>query len=758
MVGILCEKPSAARNFAAALGGMTGTYNGEKYVITAARGHLYEFKDPSEQVSSNLASQYKSWDLRNLPWNEKDFKWGYDTKDGAGATLKSIKQTLSGCEEVCISTDLDPSGEGFLLAAEILLELNIRPKKFSRMYFTDEAAVSIQKAFKSRKMVPDLTKNSEYLMAFYRSRWDLLSMQWTRISKAVSDGQSIIRQGRLKSAMVKIVGDGLKALADYKPIPFFQNKFKDENGIVYTNKDEPTFDTKDKVPRQYSASSVIKDKTEMKHTVPPKLLDLASLSSRLASRGYKAKDVLDVYQKMYEASDGKNGGYTSYPRTEDRVVTPEQFSDLLPKVDAIAKVVGVDVKLLTHKTARSTHVKTGGAHGANRPGLRVPQSLDELEKQFGKLGVEIYATLAKNYLAMLAEDYEYESQKGHVEKYPKFIGTAQVPKKMGWKLVFDEEAEPSEDENAKGIGTHAEPFVYEGVNPKPPTPTMKWLMQQLEKRNVGTGATRTSTYSDVTNDKAKYPLLKDTRGKITMTQFGEMSYQLLPGTHIGSLDLTEKVMADMKLIAEGKKKPEDGLHEIQQLIVEDMAVMKTNGNAMRAAMGVSMASAEPREKYEGVFNGKTVSFNRVYSGYRFSDDECKRLCNGEDIVIKNVQGKNGTYNAKGNLQLQNYKGKSFWGFKPIEYVNDDGSSKASISNSNSGDYATGKWKGKDVKFKRTWSGHTFTDDEVALLLAGKEISFEAVSTRTGSTYTAKGKLANQTYQGSKFVGFKPDFS
>ena len=40
MLGILVEKPSAARNFAAALGGMKGTFNGESYVIVAARGHL----------------------------------------------------------------------------------------------------------------------------------------------------------------------------------------------------------------------------------------------------------------------------------------------------------------------------------------------------------------------------------------------------------------------------------------------------------------------------------------------------------------------------------------------------------------------------------------------------------------------------------------------------------------------------------------------------------------------------------------------
>lgn len=62
-VGILTEKPSAARNFAAALGGMTGTFDGTEYVIVNARGHLLELKDPSAMVPSSLTEQYKSWEL-----------------------------------------------------------------------------------------------------------------------------------------------------------------------------------------------------------------------------------------------------------------------------------------------------------------------------------------------------------------------------------------------------------------------------------------------------------------------------------------------------------------------------------------------------------------------------------------------------------------------------------------------------------------------------------------------------------------------
>ena len=50
MLTILTEKPSAGRNFANALGGMQGTFNGEEYTIISARGHLLTLLEPSKQV------------------------------------------------------------------------------------------------------------------------------------------------------------------------------------------------------------------------------------------------------------------------------------------------------------------------------------------------------------------------------------------------------------------------------------------------------------------------------------------------------------------------------------------------------------------------------------------------------------------------------------------------------------------------------------------------------------------------------------
>lgn len=747
MVGILCEKPSAARNFAKALGGMSGTYNGEQYIITAARGHLYEFDQPEKQVHANLKTKYHSWDLQYLPWDENDFNWKRISKPDTKQTLDTIKKTLTGCDSICIATDVDPTGEGELLAWEILDELQLHPKKWERMYFTDEAPASIQKAFKTRKTIPSMADDMDFVKADYRSKFDFLTMQFTRIATKVGDGRSVLRQGRLKSAMVLLVGDQLKAISEYKKIPFYENRFRDENGVVYTNPDEERYPDKTQVPQKYNPSTVTVDSKQMKSTAPPKMLDLASLSARLSPKGYKAKDVLAVYQKMYEAQ------IVSYPRTEDKVITPEQFNEMLPLVDKIANVVGVDTSFLTHRTPRSTHVKTGGAHGANRPGPNVPSSLSALDAYDNGRGLarEIYVTLAQNYLATLAEDYEYEAQNGHVTDYPNFKGSTSVPKKLGWKEIF--QSGDDDDETTQGLGTKAEPFIYEGFPPKPTTPTLKWLMKQLEKHDVGTGATRTSIYADVTNDKAKFPLLKDTKGKISMTTFGEMSYGLLPNTHIGSLEITEQLQADMRNIAEKKVQPDICLAKVAQMVRDDLAIMQKNGETMRQKLGVSLAS--PADYAVGMFNGKQIRFKRKWSTYEFSDDEISKLLNGEMIKIFGVQGKNGPYNTKGRLAEQTYNGRKFYGFKSEGAINDDGTDK--VSNVNSADYCEGVWKKKKIRFKRNWGGHAFTDDECKRLLDDQEIEFQATSSK-GTQYTAKGKLANQTFNGVKFVGFKPDFN
>lgn len=662
-VGILAEKPSAARNFAKALGGQSGTYNGESYVIVFARGHLFELKQPVDQVAPAKRERYASWALKDLPWDVTDFAFEREKKKDTSKLLADIKKTLSSCDSIAVSTDLDPSGEGFLLAWEIIAELGLAHKPIYRMYFTDESPASIQKAFVSRKRITSPEDHDEYRMAWLRSRWDFLSMQWTRMASQLAGQRVVVRQGRLKSAMTVLVGDQLKAHRSWKKVPFYEPRFRDENGVMYIDPDATRCARENDVNLSgLHASSVTVDSKTMKRSGPPRMLDLAGLSALLSAKGVKAAEVLKTYQALYEAQ------IASYPRTEDKHVTKEQFAELVRNAPAIARAVGIDPSLLTHTAARSTHVKDSGAHGANRPGPNIPSSLAEVENKYGKTGAMIYELLARSALAVLAEDYEYEAQKGHVTDFPAYVGSCSVPKKPGWKAVLGGASMADDDDDANngaGLGTQAKPFVHEGVPSQPVAPTVKWLMKQLERRDVGTGATRTSTFAEVSSSKARYPLMDETKGRITLTETGEISYRLLPGTHIGDLAITERVFSDMKAVAKGDKLADDVLAEVARLVTDDIAVMTANAQTMRKDLG--MGDYVEKEYFEGTWQktGTHVRFNRTWSGHRFTDQECMDLLAGKDIEITAQSKKTGDdFTVIGALGEGEYQGRTFVGFTP----------------------------------------------------------------------------------------------
>ena len=655
MIGILTEKPSAKRNFVKALGGERGTFNGEKYVIVNALGHLYELKEPKQQVDEDLQAKYSSWSLNNLPWDHEDLNWEYQMSKGGQKYLKEIKASLKDCDEIVIATDIDPTGEGDLLAAEIIFGQKLNKKKLTRMEFVDESAKSLQKAFKNRRLIPDLSKDLNYQKALFRSKWDFMSMQFTRIASNVSPVKGVIRQGRLKSTMVYLVGEQLKLHNAYEEIPYFQNRFIDENKNIYTSSKEEKHDEEKDVPDKYKESDIVIDSKTMKKTPPPRLVDLAQLSSMLAPRGFSSAEVQTTYQKMYQEE------YLSYPRTEDKNITHEQFKEMLPLVDKIADLVGIDIAKLTHRKPRPTHVKNSGSHGANRPGMKVPSSLNSLSR-FGRSAVPIYTLLAKNFLAMFGEDYQYEHQKGHVKDYPAFKGTANIPKHLGWKEIFQSDDE--EEEESLGLGKRGKPFIYKGFPPKPNAPTQGWLMKQLEKYSVGSGATRNSTFTEITNQKAKYPLMTSDRGKLDLPIYGIISHQLLEGTKIGDVETTESVLKVMKDIGNGKLElAEDKLKEIEFLIKHDMKQMRANAKDLKLPE-YKQVEKETMTTEEG----KEVSFKKEWGGHKFTEEEIEALVKGKTIQIKGLKSKRGkTYDAKGKLTEQKFKGKTFWGFKMSEY-------------------------------------------------------------------------------------------
>lgn len=758
---LLAEKPSAAKNMAKALGGMSGTFEGQPYKIQTLYGHMLEFVEPHEMVGEDktLIEQFKSWQPGTMPWDISQLNWkkepqkSKDMRTGkitskAGA-IADVKKAAKGVSAIVIATDKDPSGEGQLIGWEVIQAIGWNGD-VKRMYFIDESEKELQKGFRNIVDLPHWNKDGEYVKADVRSRWDYISMQLTRLSThaARSKGYAVVvRQGRLKSVMTKLVADQLARVKAYKKKPYFEVKYKDENGNTFTRKYEDgdtwRFENKadaEKDLQAYSKSKVIQDSKTRKETPPGKLLDLGGLASILGAKGYKSDEVLKTYQKMYEAK------IVSYPRTEDKFISTEQFNEMLPLVDKIADVVGADKSLLTHRKPRKTHVKDGGAHGANRPGPVVPNALDELKK-YGPSAVAIYETLAKNFLAMFGENYVYDSIKGHIEDHPEFTTTVNVPVSMGFKAIFDADKEVSDEsddqentDNVKGLGTVGEPFVAEGVNKKPPYPTHKWLEKQLSKYDVGTGATRVSTLSEVTNGKTA--LLTNNRGKLGLTQTGEIAAVLLEGSQIGDPVITEKLFKAMRDVGDFKIKPQQVLDTATALVKHDKEVFYKNAEKLREKVGEPKDGGfVQKEKAQGVFKptGDMISFNREWGGYKFSDEEVEKLLNGEELEIEATSQKTGKpYKVRGKLAQGTYKGKKFWGFKAEFKTADD-------------------YDIHSAPFPKEWSGYTFTKEDEKKLRAGEKIKIKAVSAKTKKPFEVEVTFGVSEYNGTKRWGIIPHF-
>ena len=735
MLLIVTEKPSAAQNFAKALGGKSGTFNGEQYEIIALAGHVMQYVSPENMVSDSKSEEYKSWDMKYLPWNPKELSFEREVAPNKSRLLSGLKAASKRADVLVIATDVDPSGEGELIAMEAFQEIGWKGP-IERMYFVDESVKQIQKAFKSRRDVSKASQNGDYLKAEARSRWDYMSMQVVRIATGIARRlgiKALLRNGRLKSVINRLVFLQEEAIRKYKRTPYYEAQFKDDNGHVYKRKfnegDTWRFANQNDVPiGDYHTSAVVEDGRARKETAPPKLLDLMELASILAPKGYAPKKVQDVYQKMYDAK------IVSYPRTEDVVISVEQLKDMLPLVDSIAKVVGVDTSLLTHRKQRSTHVKDGGSHGANRPGEVVPKSLADLSVfDNGSKGIAaaIYETLAKNFLAMFAENYVYDSVSGHVVDYPDFKTRFSLPVSQGWKAVYQDETNDDEDDNtqAKGIGQSADPFVAEGVNPKPATPTIKWLKNQLKKYDVGTGATRTSTIAEMTTDKEERRLINEKRGRLLTTLVGKINAVLLKDTWIASPDITEELFQNMELVGQLQKTIDDVLVISVKLVKHDMDVMLANeGLAQKYIDGVlakggaeattfeRLKTKAPVQKVKGVFQGKEVEFyNSVMGVYVPTEEERAIALAGGEFVIDLVSKKT-KKKYKGRIGF-GYDDKYGYGFKYLGPVQ-NGPAKVQIV-----------FEGQTIEIKPAFGSYALSKDELDRLAQKEEVRIKTKTSK-----------------------------
>lgn len=74
--------------------------------------------------------------------------------------------------------------------------------------------------------------------------------------------------------------------------------------------------------------------------------------------------------------------------------------------------------------------------------------------------------------------------------------------------------------------------------------------------------------------------------------------------------------------------------------------------------GLKPAKNSEKEMYHGIWDGHKVEFERVFRGYRFSDEECEALCRGEMLEVHGLERDGVKYSVAGCLRESSFAGFS----------------------------------------------------------------------------------------------------
>lgn len=748
---ILTEKPSAAESFSRALGGFSGMLNGDSYQIVASSGKLFEFKELSDMVPPERVSEFTSRDISSLPFDRHAINFGLrysirkrpDGSDDGGSYAKQvfskIHSAMSKCDVVIIATDTDPSGTGDLLAWDIINQSGFGGKVL-RCRFPDEEVSSLQQSLLPNSLEEVSYSDPLVQSCLAQSKFDYYTIQYSRItsyfaqSKSTISYKDFITEGRFKSVAVKLIGDREKAYESFVPSSVYELSYKDSLGRFYRKKSAETYASvslaMDDVGDLPSQSSVKFVSSRDKHVSSPPLYDYMSLSGAISKAGHDTKHFKEVYQKMYD------DGVLKYPRTDDRVISQSQLDEFKKILPRVARVVGVDMSLLDVNRFNKKNLWNGKgsapAHGANRPGSNVPNSLDDLLK-YGDLGPIIYDVVSRIILSSFCEDkLIFEQQFSDLSG--EYIYTYNQVKSPGFDQVlkgyeFDEtsdDAETNVDSKCPVVGEDLSLSTKENKATRPKLFTETSIAAVFAKLNLGTGATRKSTLDQITYSSKHRKLVNLSGRNFRLSNLGLHSFYLLEGCQLSNPQFTLSLLKLLSDVKTGSRDPETLGTLFDRMITYDLAQVRQNLHYLDNFKKVKSVGYDYIERTYLPTN-TLVRFRSGILDHRFSEDELNTLCSG-GVIKCPVTSKSGQlYYKVGHLGED---AKYGWGFVV------DGNERIPLPTA-SGVYVP---SGETITFERCFMGSELSDSEVNMLLDGHSIPV-VVKPKSKPSYRGMAKLA-----------------
>lgn len=563
---IITEKPDAAKKIAYALS--EGKVDIEKQkgatvykikkdnktiLIGCAAGHLFTISS-TEKTKSD---QYPVYEIDWFPT--------YKVRKEAAFTKKfydALKSISKDADDIVVACDYDIEGEVIGLN---IVKYIFKRKDAKRMKFSTLTKPDLIKSYENMSPTLDWGQANAG-----ETRHKLDWLYGINISKALTKSIKttgtfkVMSIGRVQGPALKTLYEREKEIQGFIPEKFWVVSLKAEKEkheyIAIHKKDK--FNDKSKAQEIFDKvnkkDGKVKDiKSATMNQMPPFPFDLTTLQTESYRLFHiSPKETLAIAEELYLAS------YTSYPRTS---------SQKLPKTIGYKKIITNLMKqqgyeklcaeLLGRKILKPNEgKKNDSAHPAIYPTGVAPNNLKERPKK-------VYDLIVKRFLATFAEPAKRKSVTLTIDvESEDFVAKGITTTKPGWHRFYEPYLKLKEKElpiYELGEKVNIKKFLFEEKETQPPkryTPAS--IIKELEKRNLGTKATRANIIDTL------YKRGYASGVPICISNFGIATVDILNKYSSEILDekLTRNIENEMELIRQNKKKEGEVIDESKDVL------------------------------------------------------------------------------------------------------------------------------------------------------------------------------------------------
>lgn len=566
---IIAEKPKSAEKIASALSGdemkkgkegkavwYEFDLNGKPHIVVPAVGHLF-----------GLKQEGKGWKYPIL-----EMKWVPTFEVSKSAAFSKVYyenfiRLAKNIDEVIVACDYDREGDviGYNITRFICNRDDASRMKFSTLTKSD-----LIEAYENRQGTID-SLQVEAGLARHQLDW-LWGLNATRALtlayKTATNRFKIMSSGRVQGPTLSILYEKEKEISKFKPQPFWEASAQitiNKESLEASYRGGKIWDKKEAESKKGETAQVTEIKKRKVRKKQPTPFDLTTLQTESFNHfKYSPRQTVDIAQKLYEA------GYISYPRTSSQKL-PDKIG-YRQILDKLIKIYGELAENLLAKEELKPREgeKSDPAHPAIYPTTTIPKY-----KRMGQKERNIYDLIARRFMATFCDVALREQTSVRFDiNGEEYSSDGSKILERGWLdyYTYSKSKEQSLPPLTKGESYPCQVSIEEKETLPPPRFTQAGILKEMEKRGIGTKATRAHILQTLYS-----------RGyidgmSIEVTEIGDAVIKTFEKycPDIISTELTKEFEEKMEQIVEGKTNREEIVTHAKGIIDKIMNEFKKN--------------------------------------------------------------------------------------------------------------------------------------------------------------------------------------